>query len=176
MPRPEDWFVRDLKLIGEDFRVSWGQERYGVQLWVIERHVPADMYGRIYAGQRGERYIDQKLTDADGQISGGRRYDMMPEWEWVMFARERDGSFRPLDQRTLYEVKVWLKEYTRVEDQLSAERAAFLARELAKDELRRDRQGRAIMSNPANRTEGDRIIWETPYSGQPERVMPGTEI
>jgi hypothetical protein len=138
-PTPDPNFVRELKKIDADLRVVWGMERYFVELWTIERRIPPERYYRMHASlfrSGAPRFIEQPIFDDDqrtyndlGEDAGPkqvgvRRFDLAPEWEWVMFVEEPDQSYRPLDARTITELKrvyAWERFHSLTRAKLEAE-------------------------------------------------------
>ena len=119
-PTPDPWFITELQKIDSNLRVAWGYARYFEHLWAIERRLSPERYYSMYASlfRSGEpRFVEQPIYDhskpifdndgneAGWRIVGWRDYDLAPEWEWVQFIRNPDGSFRPLDMRTITEIK-----------------------------------------------------------------------
>lgn len=119
-PTAPQWFVEELTRIDKDLRVVWGQERYLQDRWAIERKIPADRYAQMYASVLNgllPRFIDQPIYDhtkpyydedgnEDGfEIVAWRKFDLAPEFEWVQFVQEPDGRHRPLDMRTIVDLK-----------------------------------------------------------------------
>lgn len=120
-PTPDPFFVKELKKIDPSLRVGWAFERYLLDRWVIERKISPERYYRMYRAlfESGEdRFVtqpiydtSQPLYDAYGEPTGKyrqvgeRKFDLAPEYEWVMFVENSDQSFRPLDSRTLMELK-----------------------------------------------------------------------
>lgn len=119
-PTPDPFYSRELKKIDPDLRVVWGFERYLQNRWVIERRIPADRYWLMYQSlfeSDGQRFIEQPIFDVDDPILdengnqigwaqvGTRRYDLAPEYEWVMTIQTPDGQYKQFEQDTILEVK-----------------------------------------------------------------------
>lgn len=125
-PEPESWFVKELELIDPNLRVVFGYERYLMNNWVVECHIPPDVYAKRYFAflTSGEpRYIDQPIFDHDRPIYestdpddpdppvvgyeqvGWRKFDMAPDWEWRKTIQNPDGSFKPLGMDDILDLK-----------------------------------------------------------------------
>ncbi len=119
-PTPDPFYVKEIKAIDPALRIVWGMARYFVECFVVERKISPERYYAMYrlffeSGQ--ERYIDrpiydddQPLYDEEGNRSGSKivgynRFDLAPEYEWVMFVEEPDHSYRALDSRLVLELK-----------------------------------------------------------------------
>jgi hypothetical protein len=194
-PVPDPAFVRELRKIDPDLRVVWGYERYLKSAWTIERRMPPERYFACYASilESGEpRFIQQPIYDTNRpiygyvadretgllnlhqmgyEIVGYRTFDLAPEYEWVQFVQEKDGSFRPLDQRTLTELKrayAWDRNQplSRIKFEQEQEQAA---KEKALAQKRMDIAMEAL-------PEAFRAVGKTLFGGQPTQVMEGTQI
>lgn len=177
-PDPDPHFVRELMRIDPNLRVVFGYDRYMKNVWVIERRMSAERYAACYASlllQGVERFTEQPIFDTDQpeynqdgerigfRVVGTRRFDLAPEWEYIMSVEEPDGSYRQLDSRTLMELK---RQYAwnfnqplsrrRFEEKQERERLAA-----AKSAERADELFQEIMDHK-------REIWNLPFSGQPE--------
>lgn len=99
-PTPDPDFVRQLKKIDPDLRVVWAYERYLRSTWAIERKMSAERYFTAHAwlfNSNLPRFAEQPIYDTDSPLIdsegnqlgykqvGTRRYDMAPEYEWLMF-------------------------------------------------------------------------------------------
>lgn len=120
-PVPDPFYVKEIKKIDPNLRVVWGMERYLLPVWAVERKISPERYFRMYRSliEAGEdRFItqpiydtNQPIFDAEGgvvayQKIGERKYDLAPEYEWVMFVEEpNEGGYRPLDMRVVLELK-----------------------------------------------------------------------
>lgn len=120
-PEPESWFVRELKIIDPDLRVVFGYERYLKKCWVIERKIPPERYRALYASlfrEGGPRFIEQPIyddsqpiLDEDGNTTGAsaivgyRQFDLAPEWEWLATVQTPEGTFKPLGQDDLIDLR-----------------------------------------------------------------------
>lgn len=119
-PEPEKWLVRAIREVDPALRVVWGMERYFLDRWVIERKISPERYFRMYRSilESGEdRFVEQPIFDSDqpifddfgnkvgSKIVGYRKFDLAPEHECVMVVENCDGSFRPLDSRTLVAIR-----------------------------------------------------------------------
>lgn len=106
-PTPDPWFVRELRKIDSDLRVVFGYARYLKKQWAIERRIPPERYFLAYESLfvgDGPRFVDQPVFDVDtleynevGEAVGykqvgTRKYDLAPEYEWVMFAEHLNGE------------------------------------------------------------------------------------
>lgn len=106
-PKPDPAFVRELRKIDPDLRVTFGYERYLVKQWAIERKMPPERYFAAYASLLEAdlpRFVEQPVYDTDQPIFneegeeigfkqiGTRNFDLAPDHEWVMFAPALDGS------------------------------------------------------------------------------------
>ena len=104
-PSPDPFFVRELRKIDPTLRVVWGYERYLKSAWAIERKLPPERYFNMHASlfdEGGQRFVDQAIYDTDRPLFdeygefvcyeqvGTRKYDLAPEWEWIMFADAQD--------------------------------------------------------------------------------------
>ena len=193
-PSPDPGFIRELRKIDPDLRVVFGYERYLLNRWVIERRMPPERYFASYASvlESGEpRFIDQPIYDDNQpifgdvewddngpfrpilgyEIVGYRKFDLAPEWEWVMNVENEDHSFRPLDSRTLLAMRrayAWDRFHSitrlKMEKQREMEEADKKATAARVD---------ACMDEIA---EHRREIWDLPFMGQVKTVMDGTEL
>ncbi len=106
-PTPDHTFVYELRKIDPDLRVVWGYERYFVNKWAIERKIPPERYFAMYESllsSNEPRFIDRPIFDTDqpqfddyGNMIGYKQvgvqhYDLAPEYEWVSFQPELNGS------------------------------------------------------------------------------------
>ena len=189
-PEPDPAFVDELKKIDSDLRVVFGYERYFINKFVIERKISPERYRAMYASflkSNEPRFIDQPIFDSDQPIYGepeldqegnpylpiagyvrigSRKYDLAPDYEWVMNVENEDGTFRPLDSRTLLKLRrvyAW-------------ERFHSISRLKFEKEREREEQEKAL-----NKKLGDdafdafmdnrREIYKLPFSGQPKQVL-----
>lgn len=143
-PVPDSGFVKELKLIDPALRVVWGYERYFLNRWVIERKLSAERYFAAYASllkADAERFVERPIFDDDHNENvpiGFQRYDLAPEYDCLMTVENADGSYRPLDARTIMALKrqyAWEVKHPfsriRYEDQRTRELAM---KELAQEE------------------------------------------
>lgn len=185
-PRPDPEFVRELRAIDPLLGVVWGFSRYMLNRWVIERKLTPERYHAHYRSlieNHEERFVDQPIFDSDKPILdedgevvgyeqvGTRKFDLAPEWECVMIVEEKDRSYRPLDQRTLTEIRrVYAWNRTLSMTRLRFEKAAEA--KAAEDKRRQtfiDECAEAIIDNKNE-------IWNLPFSGQPKSVLKGTNL
>ena len=85
-PAPDPWFVREIRKIDASLRVVWGYNQYLMNVWVVERRLEPERYFTMYSSLLsgdGPRFVDQPVFEAGQQI-GTRRYDLAPEWEYVV--------------------------------------------------------------------------------------------
>lgn len=173
-PAPDPWFVRELKKIDPALRVVWGYERYLLNRWVIERHIPPQRYVEMYKTLKGQRFIKQPIFESGSEdeerLVGYRDFDLAPEWEQVMFVEDGE-KFAPLDGRTLLKLRrtyAWdrFHSITRAKFEKQAELDAAKA---ANTQRRADAVLDELMDHK-------RELWRLPFSGQPEAVLAGTEI
>lgn len=102
-PSPDPFFVRELRKIDPDLRVSWGYNQYLINQWVIERKLPPERYFSAYASlleADGQRFVQQPIFDTNQPITdeegnfisytqvGTRTYDLAPEYEYVLATPE----------------------------------------------------------------------------------------
>jgi len=136
-PSPDPFFVRELHKIDPTLRVVWGYERYLKSAWAIERKLTPERYFNMHASlfdSGGQRFVDQAIYDTDRPLYdeygefvcyeqvGTRKYDLAPEWEWILFTAS-------LDSRTITDLKrayAWHYNHSitreRVEKQLEEEK------------------------------------------------------
>lgn len=189
-PEPDAFFVRELRKIDPDLRVVFGYERYLQSKWVIERRIEPTRYFQMYASllESGEpRFIEQPIYDTDQPIYGEweidqdgqpyqpllgyeqvgtRKYDLAPEYEWVMTIENDDQTFRPLDARTLLKLRrtyAWdrFHSFTRLKMEKDREREenARKMKEQHTDELLQEFK------------DHRREIYKLPFVGQPSQVF-----
>lgn len=103
---PPDWFVKMLKRFDPCLRIRWGMDQaVPFPGWVIERKIPDYMRARVSeAVERqslknrmpghwiNERYSDQSILDASGNVVYRRLYDMMPDWHEVYRLMDSEGN------------------------------------------------------------------------------------
>ena len=184
-PGPDPLFVRELRKIDTNLRVVWGYERYLRQNWVIERRLDSDRYYKLYGSLFREnlpRFVaqpvydsNQPLYDEAGELIGyrqvgERQYDLAPEWEWVRFVEEPDGTKRDLDSRTLHAIRreyAWNRFHsitrTKIEKQQEEDRQ--------KEERRKKRQELIEECVDEAWHEYGKIV----TGGQPDKVLKGTD-
>jgi len=185
-PTPDPDFVRQLRKIDPDLRVVWGFQRYMKRCWVIERKIPPERYFAMYASlleSDAPRFIDQPIFDTDqpeyndeGEAIGFRkigvrRYDLAPEYEWVMNVVNPDDTRRELDARTLTELKrayAWDRFHSLTRLKVEGDRA----REEAEAKRRKQRADVALDGVK----EGWRATGKILFGGQAERIADGTEL
>lgn len=156
-PEPEQWFIKELALIDQDLRVVWGFDRYLMNNWVIEAHIPPHLYAQRYFSflcSGGPRFIEQPIYDRskpiydeDGNevgfpIIGTRQFDMAPEWEWRKTIQLSDGSFKPLGMDDILALKkeyAWNRNHAYSRAKFEAEQAeADAQKEQAEKEQRKE--------------------------------------
>lgn len=185
-PTPDPAFVNELQKIDRNLRVVWGYNDYLKKNWVIQRKLTPERYFANYASlfeQDLERFVDQPIYDVGQPIYdetgeeigyrqvGVRRYDLAPEWEYLMSIEEPDGSFRCLDSRALTDLRrtyAWHEKHPLSRQRFEVEREREEA-EAARKKKRCDLAFDTLMDHK-------REIWDLPFVGQPTKVMPGTEI
>jgi hypothetical protein len=106
-PEPEPWFVRELKAIDPALRVVFGYQRYFEKRWAIERKMSSEAYYQAYKSliDSGEpRFVDQPIFDSTKPVFdeygdivtyeqiGVNKYDLAPEYEWLMFTDRLDDE------------------------------------------------------------------------------------
>ncbi len=194
-PTPDPNFVHNLRRIDPNLRVVWGYERYLKNCWTIERRMEPERYFACYASilESGEdRIIDQPIYDTNQPIYGyvadretgllnlhqmgyvqigTRKFDLAPEHEWLMFVQEDDGSYRPLDERTLIELR---RQYAWHFNQPFTKRR-FLEEQERKDAEEARRQKRI---NAAQEVvpELAHLLGKKLYSRPVGEVMDGTQL
>lgn len=117
-PTPDEWFVRELKLIDPKLRVVWGMERYFRAEWAIERKMEAEEYWLAHASlmaEGGPRFVDQPIydhakpiKDLEGNVTayeqvGVNKYDLAPEYEYIAFRPSLDGELITLIKKLYWE-------------------------------------------------------------------------
>jgi len=159
-------FERELQRIHPDLRVVWGAQEYGVDRWVIQRQIPADVHAQcleefesLFPGE--DRYFDQSLTDDNGDVRGTRRFDRVPSWALVHIVEDREHDidsplgYRLPDNRDIQTIWHWLHDYRNIEEQLRVmrdERAKFQEknRQERVECLARDiRDSRSVWEDPS---------------------------
>lgn len=184
-PIPSPHFVGDLRAIDPALQVVWGYSRYMLNRWVIERKLSPESYHAHYRSLiegNEERFVEQPIFDSDQPILdrgevvgyeqvGTRKFDLAPEWECVMIVEEKDRGYRPLDQRTLTELRrvyAWNRFHSltrmRYEKEAAAKEAEAKRREAFIDDV-----AEAIIDRKNE-------IWNLPFSGQPKTVLKGTNL
>ena len=173
------WFNKELQRLNPDLRMEWGRERLGVERWIILRRIASSLYGKLLAefeegGQ--ERFVEQTLTDDNGQPCGTRRYDLCPEWAVAHIVEDKGfdiddpRGYREPDNRDIQAIYRWLHEFKNVEEQMRAMNEEHERAEAKKKEERVGILAREIVSS--------RGTWEDPdpfiFDGR--KAMPGTEI
>lgn len=185
-PTPDPLFVRELRKIDTDLRVVFGYERYLMNRWVIERRMSPERYFAAYSSllsSDNPRFIEQPIYDdaqpeydEDGnevgyKVVGYRKFDLAPEWEYVMAVENDDKTFRELDSRTLLALRrtyAWERFHSITRYKMEKERERQDAEDRAA-KARRDDIKLEIL-------ERKREIWNLPFTGQPTTVMEGTEL
>ncbi len=178
-PEPDPFYVRELRKIDPDLRLSWAYNRYLKQEWVVERKMPPERYFACYASLLEEgapRFVEQPiydtnqpLFDAAGNSAGyvqigTRQFDLAPEYEWVQFAPA-------LDMRFLTELKrayAWDRNH-------SISRLAF---EKKQEQEAKEKAAKAKRMDEAYEGLKD-VFRETGrhlFGGQPASVLKGTEL
>ena len=185
-PEPEPWFVTELKLIDPQLRVVFGFERYLRKRWTIERKIEPDRYVKMYASilESGEpRFVEQPIYDTEQpefnalgeqvgfKIIGHRQFDLCPNWEWIMFVENKDGSYRELARDVITELKrvyAWERFHslTRAKMEKEAEHAKIEA------EQKQQRVDEAMDALPQVWRETGKTL----FGGQPKKAMKGTEL
>jgi len=194
-PTPDPAFVCDLKRIDPELRVIWGYERYLKNCWAIEHHMEPDRYFECYASlleSKESRFIDQpifdtaqplyayvmneetlelELTQMGYKQVGTRKFDLAPEWEWIQFVQEKDGSFRPLDSRTIMDIKrtyAWHRNQPLSRIRFEQEQE----REAKEKALQAKRVEEGMSAIP----EIKRMFGKTLFGSAPTKVMEGTDL
>ena len=187
-PQPEPWFIRELHLIDPDLRVVWAYQRYLKRCWVIERKLSPERYQAAYCSllQEGaERFVDQPIydtnqpiVDAEGEQTsyacvGYRRFDLMPDWEWLHSIELPDGGYKPLSHDDLIALR---REYAWNRNHAFS-RARYEA-ELAAADEKKEADKKQVRVDAA--FEGVQEAWhlhgKIKTVGQPVAVMDGTEL
>lgn len=194
-PTPDPDFVHNLKRIDPDLRVVWGYQRYLKSAWTIERKMPPERYFAAYASllESGEpRFVQQPIYDTNRpiygyimdeetlelnltqmgyEIIGYREFDLAPEYEWLMFVTNKDGSFRQLDERTLVELR---RQYAwHLNQPLSRRR--FLEEQERKERAEAQRQAR-IKDAESVLPDLAHMLGKTLFSKPVGEVLEGTEL
>ena len=189
-PDPDPHFVRELGKIDPDLRVVFGYSRYLQNKWVIERRIESTRYFQMHASlfeSGAPRFIEQPIYDTDQPIYGEweidqdgqpfqplmgyeqvgtRRYDLAPEYEWVMTVENEDQTFRPLDSRTIMKLKrsyAWDRFHSFTRLKLEKERE----REENAKKLKEEHGDELYQEFMDHRRE----IYNLPFSGQPKQVF-----
>ncbi len=178
-PDPDPFYVRELRRIDPDLRLTWGYARYLKHQWVVERKMPAERYFACYASlleAGAPRFVTQPIYDTNKPIVdefgnkhgyeqiGTRQFDLAPEYEWVTFVPV-------LDMRFVTELKrryAWERGHsiTRLRIEKEAEQAA---NEKAEKQKRLD----------AAYDELPKVFRETGrhlFGGQAKTVLEGTQF
>lgn len=178
---PFGWFVAELAAIHPDLRLRWGAESHGIELWVVERKLPDDVYAScledfaaLYPGE--DRWFDQQLMDDHGNVIGMRRFDRCPQWALGHIVQNPDydvddpRAYREPAAYDLAKIREWLFEYRNTEDQIREMRDAKDARDRKLKEERVGILARDIVSSRS--TWGDEPLYD--IGRKP--AMEGTEL
>lgn len=121
-PTPDRHWVRELARLDPDLRLVWGYQRYLTSKWVVERRIDPERYFQMYGNLLEAdmpRFVSQPIIDHDrplyddeGVITGyetvgQREYDLAPEFEYVLTAQNRDGSYRAFGEEDMLELRRW---------------------------------------------------------------------
>lgn len=150
-PTPDPWFVKALKVIDPNLRVRWGYGQYFVNKWALERKMSPERYHELYRSilESGEnRIVDQPIFDTTqsefdpetGEFVsykqiGVRKFDLAPEYEWVMFSDYLNEHFL-VDIRRAYS---WERNQP-----FSRQRFEMKQEEERKQELQKKKNAEAI--------------------------------
>lgn len=175
------WFRRELKNIGSDaganLRVVRDAARLGVNLWVVERELPASAHQDCleYLRSQGvERYVDQTLTDERGNEIGRRQMDLAPEWAVVHICRIIDfddddpRAFREPNPGDLMSIRRWLFEFRDAAHQMATWRREKEEAEAAKKQDGIDSFVKDVKSS--------HVLRDLTFKDAPRIIMPGTEV
>lgn len=176
------WFRRELKIIGTDagaeLQVVRDPGRLGVNLWVVERKLPASAHQDCieYLRSQGvERFVDQTLVDEHGSEIGRRQMDLAPEWAVVHTCRagvefddDDPRTFREPNASDLASIRKWLFEYRSAAEQIRIWRAEQQERE--------DTKKRLGMEAFVKDVKSSHVLRDLTFKDAPNIIMPGTEV
>ena len=158
-------FVRQMRNLCPDFRIAWGEKSYGICRWVIERKLPPEIHRRalddfaaMFPGE--DRFIDQQMTDDNGDGMGHRRIDLVPEWCYVHAVEDNNFDldsplgYRLPDSRDIQVLWNYLHEFRDMAEQMRAVREE----QAAADEAQRAERVGALAYDIRHARE----LWELP--------------
>lgn len=180
---PPSSFVRKLEKFDPNLRVVWGLGQTSpFPGWVIERRIPGHMKEKVYGGNKAanrERFADQYIVDANGSRIGRRQYDMMPDWHPVYCVM--DGEGQPITELGEFVIE-YLRQpnvYRRTLLGFPELSMKFMNEDRAEHQAAQDKKHDQLITEAAEQVVDRRTeVWPEHFghSGQPNKVMEGTEL